>query len=345
MHHRIRIAALAVLVALAATAVATAHTVYPTIGETSLTLSQAASDSFATAGVTVTAPDSFPIADGGEFSFHEIDDPDAGGTLPHSGEIVLTEGSTTIALKTPRVTIAGGRNPAGVLNVGIGDDRFDLATLDLSAYEPSEDSPGFDGARARLTQAAADLLNSAFSTDLFAADFDLGEVATTGVRQPVRFTKAGRTKATLSKGALTLMAENDVLVRATGAARARGRTVTFPITGGRFDVVSFVGRTRHKGGLSFGAYETGRYNLAYEGDRGYVIRSDRQEGLALFTVGLGEKSTFGSKGAITVGKGELFFAIEAARDLAPALGVSPRKLARTRIGTIDVDAPYVDLAR
>lgn len=342
MTHRLRVAALAVFAALAVAAAATAHDVFPTQGETSLTLTKAAADGFAAAGVTATVPESFPIEVGGKFSFHEIDDPDAGGVLPHTGEIVLTKGDTTLRLANPTVTVEGGKNPTGAVSFQIKNARVEVARLDMSRYEPTEEgSAGFGGAEALLTQGAADALNAAFATTVFRAGLDLGEVSTTDVAQPVAFGGlGGATRATLSKGALTVLAENDVLVKPTGKATARGRSVTFPIVGGKLDVVSFEGAIKHTGGLKFGAYRTGSYSLAYEGDRGFVVRSGLQKGLALFTVRFAKNTEFGTEDAITVGKGKLYFAIEAARDIAPLIGTSAKKLTAKPIGTIDVDAPY-----
>ncbi len=339
-------AVLAVAAAGIVAGVAGAHDVFPTEGKTTLTVSKAAADGFVAAGISAQIPASFPIQSGSKFSFHEIDDPDAGGALLHDGAITLTKGSTVVSLEDPTVTVNGGDHPTGSLSVLVGGGRATIATLDLSAYAPSEDNPGFSGAEALLTNEAAGLLNQTFGTDVFAGGLSLGTLASTDVAQRVRFTSRGRTLATLSQKTFRLLAKADVPVRATGAARPQfSRSVAFPVSGGRADIVTLKGAVKHRGGLKFGFYRTGNYKLAYDESRGFVIKSGLQKGLTLFTVQFGNKTTFATEDALKIGSGDLFFSIEAARDLAPTLGLKPAALSRTKIGTIDVSAPYVDLVR
>lgn len=325
---------------------ASAHDVFPTEGKTTLTVSKAAADGFAAAGISAQIPASFQILSGSKYSLHEIDDPDAGGALLHDGTITLTKGYTVVSLEDPTVTVKGGDNPTGSLSVLVGGARATIATLDLAAYAPSEDNPGFAGAEALLTNEAAGLLNQTFGTTVFAGGLSLGTLASTDVAQRVRFTTKGRTLVTLSQKTFRLLAKADVPVRATGAAKPLfARSVAFPVSGGRADIVTFKGAVKHRGGLKLGFYRTGNYKLAYDESRGFIIRSGLQKGLTLFTIQFAKKTTFGTEDALKIGRGDLFFSIEAARDLAPTLGLKPAALSRTKIGTIDISAPYVDLAR
>ena len=63
----------------------------------------------------------------------------------------------------------------------------------------------------------------------------------------------GQTRLTLAKGTAGALADLGVKVSTTGNARAQGRHVRFPITGGSIDPATAAGTINHSGGLRFSA--------------------------------------------------------------------------------------------
>jgi hypothetical protein len=64
---------------------------------------------------------------------------------------------------------------------------------------------------------------------------------------------SGATKLTLDKSFLALLKENGVRVAATASARLKAGTVTFPVSGGKFDPAAGRGTAEHEGSLLFQA--------------------------------------------------------------------------------------------
>jgi len=63
----------------------------------------------------------------------------------------------------------------------------------------------------------------------------------------------GQTTLKLDKGTAALLADNGVSVAPTGDAHAKGRKITFPITGGSVVAETVAGTIEHSGGLEFSA--------------------------------------------------------------------------------------------
>lgn len=63
----------------------------------------------------------------------------------------------------------------------------------------------------------------------------------------------GSTTLTVDKGTLGVLVKNKVAVTPIAGASAKGRSFTFPITGGRVDAKTVAGTIEHSGGLQFAA--------------------------------------------------------------------------------------------
>ena len=66
----------------------------------------------------------------------------------------------------------------------------------------------------------------------------------------------GHTALTLDEGTAGVLADNGVSVKPIDGAKAKGRTFTFPITGGRVDSETLAGTIEHSGGIRFSAGDT-----------------------------------------------------------------------------------------
>jgi hypothetical protein len=80
----------------------------------------------------------------------------------------------------------------------------------------------------------------------------------------------GTTRLTLDRGTAKALGSLGVKVAPTGAARAQGRHVRFPISGGSIDPASAAGRIAHRGGLRLSA---GGKRLVL---KNYVVRVGRR---------------------------------------------------------------------
>jgi hypothetical protein len=100
------------------------------------------------------------------------------GSIKHSGGLRLSSGSTKVDLKN--FTIKIGKKPNLVASVGKA--RVSILTLDLSGLKNSSKGKKIklSGVKASLTKAAADALNSAFSTTAFTEGLVLGTATVEG---------------------------------------------------------------------------------------------------------------------------------------------------------------------
>ncbi len=64
---------------------------------------------------------------------------------------------------------------------------------------------------------------------------------------------SGATKLSLDKSFLALLAQNGVKLSATAPAKLKGSSVTFPVSGGKFDPTAAKGTLEHEGALVFKA--------------------------------------------------------------------------------------------
>jgi hypothetical protein len=120
---------------------------------------------------------SFPITGGGA----ALDL--SAATVTHSGGLSLTKGSTVVRLTDFDIRVGSGA-PRLFASLNGGADKVAIIDLDLSALQPtvSGRSITLGGVVAKLSQGAADALNSAFGTTAFAGGLTLGSatVSATG---------------------------------------------------------------------------------------------------------------------------------------------------------------------
>jgi hypothetical protein len=88
---------------------------------------------------------------------------------------------------------------------------------------------------------------------LAAASVGLATPALAGGHSKVVHLDGGRTSLTVDRGTLKVLTDNDVSVTPVRGASAKGRTFTFPITGGAVDAKTLAGKIEHSGGLQFAA--------------------------------------------------------------------------------------------
>lgn len=118
----------------------------------------------------------FPITGG------RLDAANAKGEVPHSGGIKLTRGATQVALTDFIIdTASGAPKLTGMVTAnGSVVGRIPLFNVALPAITlPLQLPPGpeillIEGSRISLTQEAATALNGVFSTNAFAAGFNVG---------------------------------------------------------------------------------------------------------------------------------------------------------------------------
>ncbi len=114
----------------------------------------------------------FPIAGG------KVDAKTLAGSIPHTGGITLTKGSTTVALTdflidTRKATLAAkvnGSAPVEILSLDLGSPKVTIAGRKVTVGNVS----------AKLTKAAADALNGAFGTTAFTEGLLLGVATVRG---------------------------------------------------------------------------------------------------------------------------------------------------------------------
>ncbi len=86
----------------------------------------------------------------------------------------------------------------------------------------------------------------ALATPAFATDSHHGHGKTVEL-------EGGSTTLTVDKGTLGVLVDNKVSVKPIRGASAKGRSFTFPITGGEVDAKTVAGKIEHSGGLQFAA--------------------------------------------------------------------------------------------
>ena len=94
----------------------------------------------------------------------------------------------------------------------------------------------------------------------------------------------GDTRLTLDKGTAKALTSLGVAVSPTGPARAQGRHVRFPISGGSIDPASAAGTINHRGGLRFKAGKTKVTLKDYRVTVGSKIRLSARLGNARVTI-------------------------------------------------------------
>ena len=94
----------------------------------------------------------------------------------------------------------------------------------------------------------------------------------------------GSTQLTLDKGTAKALGSLGVKVAPTGPARAKGRKVTFPISGGSIDPATAAGTIAHRGGLRLSAGGTRVTLKNYEVSVGRKITLSAKLGRSRVTI-------------------------------------------------------------
>ena len=113
----------------------------------------------------------FPITEG------RVNAETLAGSVSHGGGLTLSSGSTSVTVSDFVIETA----PSPRLTAALGSSRVDLLTLDLAGLQRSVDGREvtLGGVVARLTQGAADALNTAFGTTAFQGGLIIGTATVT----------------------------------------------------------------------------------------------------------------------------------------------------------------------
>ena len=251
-------AALALTAVTAAPASATGKGEFAPIGggATTLSLDAAVGRALTAAGVAVgpiapaTAGEAglaFPITRGG------LNEVSGVGRLEHSGGLRIARGGASVSLSHFVVSI--GRHP--VLTAKVGDDRIAILDLDLDDARVIRSTFGVrvTGVEVELRRAAANALNAALGTKVFAGGLELGEVSVDARRARIAI-KGGDTRLAVDAGAAAALASLGVKLDLVGpASAAQDGSLAFPIVRGvvRSDL---AGQVKHSGGIRLSAGDT-----------------------------------------------------------------------------------------
>jgi hypothetical protein len=135
----------------------------------------------------------------------------------------------------------------------------------------------------------------------------------------------GATTLTVDKGTLGVLVDNDVSVKATRGAGAKGRSFTFPITGGKVDGKTVAGKIEHSGGLQFaaGGKKLGVQDFVIDTKKGVLTArvSGTKTRVSLLTLDLGKAHIAKSTGKAVVSNVRATLTGEAAAALNKTFGV------------------------
>jgi hypothetical protein len=103
--------------------------------------------------------------------------------VAHSGGISLTKGATVVSLTDFFIRVGGGEAPQLLATLNGGATPVAIIDLDLSALAPDIQGRNvtLSGITAKLTQGAADALNTAFGSSAFAGGLVLGQATVNAV--------------------------------------------------------------------------------------------------------------------------------------------------------------------
>jgi hypothetical protein len=144
-------------------------------GATTLALDAGAASALASLGVAAAPIDPASAANGG-LSFPitggKLNAKSFAGSVPHSGGISLSKGSTVVELTSFTINVDSDPD----LTALVGGQRVSILNLDLSRLDAQVRARRITlgGVRATLTAAAAQALNGAFSTTAFSEGLLLG---------------------------------------------------------------------------------------------------------------------------------------------------------------------------
>ena len=248
---RALIVAAAAALALIAAPTATAASAELGGGSTTLKLDSGLAEALADAGVAVAPVSPATARKGGRVAFPitggALNPKTAAGVINHSGGLSITAGETTVSLTNFRIKV--GKRVS--LSARVGDAR--LKILDLSLAKAKVGRKGFalkvKGVRAHLSRGAARALNRAFDTDLFRRGTKVGTASVSATFAEAILAK-GSTTLALDAGAASALSSLGVSAAPIKPARARSAGLAFPITGGKVNLSTLVGKITHSGGIA-----------------------------------------------------------------------------------------------
>ncbi len=226
-------------------------------GATTLALDAAVAQALTAANISVAPIDpataseagiAFPITRG------VLDDISGAGRLEHSGGLRIARGGASVAL-TDFIVTTTGRQPA--LTARVGNARVRIIEFDTDDVRVSPYAFGvrITGLEAELTRAAANALNDALDTRVFARGLELG-MASVDARRARITVEGGDTRLAVDAGAAAALASLGVQLDLIGPAfGARDGALGFPISRGvlRGDL---AGQIEHRGGIRLVAGDT-----------------------------------------------------------------------------------------
>jgi hypothetical protein len=153
----------------------------------------------------------------------------------------------------------------------------------------------------------------------------------------------GSTTLAVDRGTLGVLVENKVSVTPIRGASAKGRSFTFPITGGRVDAATVAGTIEHSGGLQFaaGGKKLRVQDFVIDTRKGVLTArvSGTKTRVALLKLNLGDADIDRSSGKVVVGNVRATLTADAAAALNKTFGVSLFKRGLT-IGVAKVTARF-----
>ena len=153
----------------------------------------------------------------------------------------------------------------------------------------------------------------------------------------------GSTTLAVDRGTLGVLVENKVSVTPIRGASAKGRSFTFPITGGRVDAKTVAGTIEHSGGLQFaaGGKKLRVQDFVIDTRKGVLTArvSGTKTRVPLLKLNLGDADIDRSSGKVVVGNVRATLTAEAAAALNKTFGVSLFKRG-LKIGVAKVTARF-----
>ena len=153
----------------------------------------------------------------------------------------------------------------------------------------------------------------------------------------------GSTTLAVDRGTLGVLVENKVSVTPIRGASAKGRSFTFPITGGRVDAATVAGTIEHSGGLQFaaGGKKLRVQDFVIDTRKGVLTArvSGTKTRVPLLKLNLGDADIDRSSGKVVVGNVRATLTADAAAALNKTFGVSLFKRG-LKIGVAKVTARF-----
>jgi hypothetical protein len=257
-------------------------------GATTLKLAPRTAEALTLNGVSVASIGPAKVKGGGiafPITGGAVNPASAVGRIQHSGGLAFRAGAVRVALKNFRVHVGARR---AILTASVGEDRLTVLSLSLENAKVLRRGLGttVKGVKARLTGQAADALNAAFSTSLFAKGLAIGSVKVKAKPAQVEFT-GGDTTLALDAGAAAALGSLGITAAPVDPATATGAGLAFPITGGRANAKTFAGTIRHSGGIRLSRGQTAvdltsfRINVDSDADLTALVGGQRVSILAL----------------------------------------------------------------